>query len=160
MIFAMHKTKNTLPDNTRKAVISLLQARLADALDLAGQAKQAHWNVKGPGFIALHELFDQIHAETMGHADLIAERLVMLGGQAYGTTQAVSETTSLKPYPLDASRQEDHIEALSTALADFGGAIRRAIGDADESGDDDTADLFTEVSRAVDKSLWFVEAHA
>ena len=155
----MHKTKNSLPDNTRKAMISLLQARLVDALDLAGQAKQAHWNVKGPSFIALHELFDQIHTETMGQADMLAERLVSIGGQAQGTASVVAGTTGLKPYPLNASRQEDHVEAFSTALADFGTALRDAIKDANESGDDDTADLFTEISRAVDKSLWFVEAH-
>ena len=155
----MHSTKNTLPDNIRAFTIELLQARLSDAIDLTTQAKQAHWNIKGPSFIALHELFDQIYTEAGEHSDLIAERLVALGGQAKGTARATVDASSLEEYPLEASDQNDHIEALSSALAAFGGNTRTAIDDAAQFGDQDTADLFTEVSRAVDKSLWFVEAH-
>jgi len=155
----MHSTKNTLPDNIRASAIELLQARLSDAIDLTTQAKQAHWNIKGPSFIALHELFDQIYTETGEHSDLIAERLVALGGQAKGTARATAGASSLEEYPLEASNQNDHIEALSSALAAFGGNTRAAIDEAAQFGDQDTTDLFTEVSRAVDKSLWFVEAH-
>ena len=91
----MFETKNTLPDNTRKAMINVLQKRLSDTIDLAAQAKQAHWNVKGPNFIALHELFDGLHGELTAHTDLIAERLVALGGQAYGMIQDAARQTSL-----------------------------------------------------------------
>jgi starvation-inducible DNA-binding protein len=155
----MHFTKNTLPDNIRASAIELLQARLSDAIDLTTQAKQAHWNIKGPSFIALHELFDKIYTEAGEHSDLIAERLVALGGQAKGTARATADASSLEEYPLEASDQNDHIEALSSALAAFGGNTRAAIDEAAQFGDQDTTDLFTEVSRAVDKSLWFVEAH-
>lgn len=155
----MHKTKNTLPDNTRKSVIALLQDRLYDAIDLTSQAKQAHWNVKGANFIALHELFDQIHGEANGHADLIAERLVALGGQAEGTVRVAAAKSALAEYPLEASAQAEHVDALSSALAKFGQLVRDASDTAGDAGDQDTCDLFTEVSREVDKSLWFVEAH-
>ncbi|RVT81594.1 DNA starvation/stationary phase protection protein Dps [Rhodobacteraceae bacterium CCMM004] len=155
----MHPTRNTLPNNTRKVSISLLQNRLHDAIDLTAQAKQAHWNVKGPSFIALHELFDTIHGELDSHADLIAERLVSLGGQAHGTVRAAAAGSSLEEYPLKASTQEDHIAALSSALAKFGESVRIAIDETANCGDQDTSDLFTEISRAIDKSLWFVEAH-
>lgn len=156
----MYATKNSLPDNTRKAMIALLQARLVDCLDLASQAKQAHWNVKGPSFIALHELFDQIHKEVVAHADDLAERMVALGGQAKGTARTIAAGSGLPEYPLEATAQADHIEAFSTALASFGETARIAIEDADEAGDADTADLFTQISSAIDKSLWFVEAHS
>lgn len=155
----MHPTKNDLPQKTRSKVNALLADRLADATDLMLQTKQAHWNVKGPSFIALHELFDKVNAAAGGWVDLIAERLVQLGGQAEGTVQATAARTSMKAYPLSIVSGKDHVEALSSALAEFGKKTRAAIDKSDKLDDKDTADLFTEVSRDVDKYLWFVEAH-
>lgn len=155
----MPATRIDVASNVRAAMIALLNARLADALDLKLAVKQAHWNVKGPGFIALHELFDQIAARVDGHADDMAERLVQLGGIAAGTTQAVAAATTLAPYPLDATAQTDHLTALADRLAAYGGLIRAAIEQAAEAGDADTSDLFTGISREADKDLWFVEAH-
>lgn len=156
----MHETKNDLCDNTRKASIALLQSRLSDAIDVQMQAKQAHWNVKGPNFIALHELFDKIYEEFDGHVDELAERLVALGGQAYGTVRSVANDSSISEYPLEITSGEEHVEAFSNALANFGKNVRYAIDQASEIGDEDTADVFTGISRDVDKALWFVEAHA
>jgi starvation-inducible DNA-binding protein len=156
----MHKTKIGIPENTRYAAVGILQARLADAVDLVTQAKQAHWNVKGPSFIALHELFDKVADDGREHADLIAERIAALGGVAEGTAVVVAERSILPRYPLDIADGAAHVEALSTALAAFGKAARAAIDATAEMGDQDTADLFTEVSRSVDKNLWLVEAHA
>ncbi len=156
----MYKTKIDMPDNTRKAAVNLLQARLADAVDLATQMKQAHWNVKGPSFIALHELFDQIHGEVAGYVDLLAERITTLGGTAEGTARVAAERSTLGEYPLDIADGTAHVDAVSTVLAAFGKEIRAAIDASDDMGDQGTADLFTEISRGIDKSLWFVEAHA
>lgn len=155
----MHPTKIDLPDNTRRAAIALLQARLADAVDLATQAKQAHWNVKGPSFLALHELFDKVADEVRAHADLIAERITALGGTAEGTARVAAQRSTLSEYPLDIFEGRAHVEALSSALAAFGKAVRSAIDQAAEMGDQDTADIFTEISRSIDKHLWLVEAH-
>ncbi len=152
-------TKNKMDAGVREKMVGLLNARLTDAIDFGNMAKQAHWNVKGPSFIALHELFDDVHDHAEAWSDLIAERAVALGGVATGTTQQVGTGTSLSPYPTDLKGGRAHVDALSTALADFGDAIRKAITTADEAGDDDTADLLTEISREVDKDLWFVEAH-
>lgn len=156
----MHKTKNDLPRKIREQVSSLLQERLSEAVDLVTHAKQAHWNVKGPSFIALHELFDKIYANSGEHVDLIAERILQLGGTAEGTARVVAKRSKLPEYPLAIATGAQHVEALSRSLAAFGEAIRRSIDRADELGDKDTADLFTEISRVVDKDLWFVEAHA
>jgi starvation-inducible DNA-binding protein len=153
------KYRIDLPDNTRKAMIALLNARLVDAIDLRLAVKQAHWNVKGPTFIALHELFDQIQARIDGFVDDIAERATALGGQAGGTIQVVSAGSTLAPYPADITAQADHIAAVADRLAAFGKLAREAISAADEADDKDTADLFTGVSRAIDKDLWLVEAH-
>jgi starvation-inducible DNA-binding protein len=155
----MAKTRNDLPDNTRKAMIATLNARLVDAIDLRLAIKQAHWNVKGPNFIALHELFDQIQARIDTYVDDIAERAVALGGVAGGTTQVVASGTKLEPYPADVTDQKIHIAAVADHLAAFGKLVREAIDAADEADDKDTADLFTGMSRQVDKDLWFVEAH-
>jgi len=155
----MYKTKNDLPEKTRQASIELLNARLADCKDLQTQTKQAHWNVKGPNFIALHELFDKINDAVEEYVDEIAERAVQLGGVAEGTARMVAKRSSLSEYPANASDGRSHVEALSSALAAFGKGARKAIEEANELDDLDTADLFTEVSRGIDKWLWFVEAH-
>lgn len=156
----MHKTKNSLPEKVRKDVIALLQDRLADAVDVQSQSKQAHWNVKGPGFIALHELFDKVAESAEEWVDLIAERIVQFGGTAEGTVQAAAKRTSLPAYPLAIASGEEHVASLSHALAAFGELVRKAIDQSAELDDAGTADLFTEISRDVDKYLWFVEAHA
>jgi starvation-inducible DNA-binding protein len=155
----MFKTKNDLPEATRARAIELLNARLADCKDLQTQVKQAHWNVKGPSFISLHLLFDKINDAVEEYVDEIAERAVQLGGVAEGTARMVARRSSLPEYPATAVDGRGHVEALSSALAAFGKAARHAIDQADELGDQDTSDLFTEVSRGIDKWLWFVEAH-
>jgi len=155
----MFKTKNDLPETMRPKVIELLNARLADAIDLQTQTKQAHWNVKGPHFIGLHELFDKINEDVEDYVDLIAERAVQLGGVAEGTARMAARNSSLAEYPTKAVDGHSHVEALSSALATFGKLVRKGIVDSNDLGDLDTADLFTEVSRGIDKWLWFVEAH-
>lgn len=155
----LHATKNDLGRDVREKSIDLLQRRLADAIDLQTQCKQAHWNVKGPSFIALHELFDEINEHVEDYIDLIAERIVQLGGVADGLARSVAKRTTLPEYPLEATSGLDHSESLSSALAAFGRQIRRDIPTADDGGDVDTADVFTEISRGVDKYTWFVEAH-
>ncbi|OLE65718.1 MAG: DNA starvation/stationary phase protection protein Dps [Acidobacteria bacterium] len=156
----MHRTKNDLPEKVRTQVVGLLQERLADCIDLVMQAKQAHWNVKGPSFIALHELFDKVYEHTQDYADLIAERIVQLGGIAEGTVRAAAKRSKLQEYPPAIASGKEHVEALSRALAYFGETARKAIGQTDEIGDKGTADIFTEISRGMDKDLWFVEAHS
>ena len=155
----MHNTKNDLANGKREKVVEILNARLADAIDLKTQAKQAHWNVKGPHFIGLHELFDQVATAVEAHTDLIAERVTALGGTAMGTTRVVAQKSTLSEYPLEIIDGTAHVDALSTAMVDFGKNVRKGIDDTDKLGDADTADLFTEVSREIDKLLWFVEAH-
>jgi starvation-inducible DNA-binding protein len=155
----MHTTRNDLPQEKRASLVELLNARLADAIDLQTQMKQAHWNVKGPNFIALHELFDKINEEVEDYIDLIAERAVQLGGTALGTARSVSRRTQLAEYPLDISAGHAHVEAVASALATFAKSVRKAIDTCDGQGDKDSADIFTEISRGTDKWLWFVEAH-
>lgn len=151
-------TKNDLPQATRAKVSDLLNHRLADCVDLQTQCKQAHWNVKGASFIALHQLFDDINTDVQGYVDLLAERVVQLGGIAEGTSRMVAARTTLEEYPM-VSESVAHVDALSSALAAFGGLARKAIDQVDELGDADTVDILTEISRGIDKWLWFVEAH-
>jgi starvation-inducible DNA-binding protein len=155
----MHPTRNDLPARTRARLEKLLNQRLADALDLEAASKQAHWNVKGPNFIALHELFDQVHGNVEEHVDALAERITALGGTALGTLGAAARGSSLAPYPESISAGPAHVAALADRLADFGRKVRQAIAAANKLDDADSADLFTEISRDVDKYLWFLEAH-
>ena len=155
----MFTTKNDLPESTRAAIIETLNLRLADAIALQTQAKQAHWNVKGPNFIGLHKLFDEISDAALETIDLLAERTVQLGGVAEGTAYMAVKRAQLKPYPLDISTGNAHCEALSSALATFGKAVRKDIDAADKAGDKDTSDIYTAISRGTDQWLWFVEAH-
>lgn len=155
----MHPTRNNIPVKVRKEMIALLNARLADALDLNLQAKQAHWNVKGPQFMPLHELFDKVAESAEEAVDLIAERAVALGGTAEGTIEAIAKATTLPSYPLALTDGKAHVERLAQSMAVFGESVREAIDRAAELGDADTSDLFTGVSREADKYLWFIEAH-
>ncbi len=155
----MHPTKNDLPLTVREKITALLNQQLAASLDLQLQAKQAHWNVKGANFIALHELFDGVATRVGEAVDLLAERITALGGVAEGTVQAVAKASPLAAYPLTASASNQHLEALSSALAQVGAGARQAIAIATDLNDANTADLFTEISRQLDKDLWFLEAH-
>ena len=153
-------TKNNLSEATRHEMIRLLNQHLANAIDLGLQAKQTHWNAKGPHFFGLHELFDKAAEEIEEFVDDIAERAVELGGVALGTVQVVSKESRLPEYSVTISSGREHVAELSSSLATFGGTVRSAIDAAAKAGDADTADLFTEVSRGVDKLLWLVEAHS
>src|SRR5262249_55534756 len=155
----MFKTKNDLAEGTRVQAVELLNARLADCKDLQKQVKQAHWNVKGPNFISLHLLFDKINDDVENYVDEIAERAVQLGGGAEGTARMVAKRSSLAEDPAGAVGGRSHREARSPPPAAVGPAARKGIDQANELGDLDTADLFTAVSRGIDKWLWFVEAH-
>lgn len=155
----LQPTKNDLPQKTRAAVIPLLQQSLAEAFDLLSHAKQAHWNIKGPNFISLHKLFDEIAETVTEYVDELAERLVELGGLAHGTVKAAAKASKLPDYPLEITQEKKHIQALLASLAAYAKNVRADIDAADQAGDADTADLFTEISRGIDKYVWFVEAH-
>ncbi len=155
----MNKTRNTLPEKARKKVCASLNQLLADAADLTMQAKQAHWALRGPNFIALHKLFDDVYEHGGEWTDTIAERVAALGGQPTGTLQAAAKATRLEPYPTDVVADHEHVALVAAALATFGEYVRTAIDEFAEAGDADSADLATEISREVDKDLWFVEAH-
>ncbi len=155
----MFQTKNSLPEKVRIQVIGMLQERLADSVDLFAQMKNAHWNVKGHNFIALHKLFDEIAEESETYGDLIAERIMQLGGAAEGTLAAVVERSGLPEVPALTRAGKDHVAAMATCLSVYGELMRASINKAAEVGDADTADICTQISRGADKSLWFVEAH-
>jgi starvation-inducible DNA-binding protein len=155
----MYKTKIDLTEKVRRNVIVILNNRLADAIDLQSQIKQAHWNVKGPHFIALHELFDKISDVVLEQIDEIAERITSLGGTAEGTVAVAAKRSQLKNYPLSITAGKDHLFYLSTQLSVYGKAVRADIDGTDQLGDKDSADLMTGISREIDKYLWFIEAH-
>ncbi|HDZ72156.1 MAG TPA: DNA starvation/stationary phase protection protein Dps [Aurantimonas coralicida] len=155
----LHTTKNPLSENIRGSMVQLLQKHLGSAVDLTYQTKQAHWNVKGMNFIAVHKLFDELHEVTEAYVDDIAERLTGMGGQAHGTVQAAVENSVLEPYPLDLVKSEDHLKRLADSYARWSDEVQKGIEEASEAGDALTEDLLTEVGRGLDKSLYFLESH-
>jgi len=155
----MHATRNTLSENARTMSVELLNKHLAASIDLEGQVKQAHWNVRGPNFIALHKLFDTVAAAVSTYSDQIAERTGGLGGTAEGTVQVAAAHSFLVPYDLGVDDGTRHVFAVAGSLAAFGESSRAAISVASAQGDLETADLFTEVARGIDQQLWLVESH-
>lgn len=155
----MLRTKNDLPLATRQQMVKLLNQLLADGTDLYTQAKQAHWNVKGMNFIALHKLFDEVAEAVLPFLDELAERAVQLGGVAQGTVRQAAKATSLAEYPLEDADGHEHVLALRDAIAHYGKEVRKAIDTSEDAGDMDTSDLFISISSVLDKYLWFVEAH-
>jgi starvation-inducible DNA-binding protein len=154
-----YKTRNDLSANAKSESINILNAHLADSIDLALLTKQAHWNIKGPQFIALHEMIDGFHTELDEHVDTMAERVAQLGGTALGTTQTVAKGTTLKAYPTDIHTAKAHLAELIDRYGHVANAVRKAIDETGNAGDANTADVFTAYSRALDKALWFLEAH-
>ena len=153
------RTQINIPAERRTGLIELLNQSLASIFDLFSQTKQAHWNVKGEEFYQLHELFDEIAEELEEFTDEIAERAVTLGGTALGTARMSAQGSILPEYPLDAVDGKRHVTALVERFGAFAKHVRESIDRADELGDKCTADIYTEVGRAVDKRLWFLEAH-
>ncbi len=152
-------TRIDLPLEQRQALIAMLNQQLADTFDLMSQAKQAHWNVKGPHFMELHELFDELAGRLSGFVDELAERITALGGLAMGTARQAAAASQLPEYPLDLTDGMAHVAALADRYAAYAQTTRQAIDRAAELGDQATADLMTELARAIDKDLWFLEAH-
>jgi starvation-inducible DNA-binding protein len=148
-----------LKSNTKTAMVELCNARLADTIDLALAVKQAHWNLKGPTFIAVHELLDMLRTHLDTNADTVAERVAQLDGVALGTTQTVGEVSALPAYPTDVRKVADHVGALVERYAALSKSVREAIDTADEAGDAGTADIFTAFSRDLDKDLWLLKSH-
>jgi starvation-inducible DNA-binding protein len=155
----LRPSKNDLPSNAKSAVIDMLNARVADSIDLALATKQAHWNLKGMSFIGVHELLDKLRGAVDLYVDSMAERAVQLGGVALGTAQTVEKKTALPPYPTDIQSVKDHLTALVERYGQVANAVRANIDEADEAGDAGSSDLFTEVSRGLDEWLWMLEAH-
>lgn len=152
-------THQTLPPRSREEMAALLKVMLASAIDLYSHAKQAHWNVRGAEFMAIHELFDKVAAEAEAHADELAERAGQLGSEVEGTIRRVSKDTALPEYPLGIAESADHVEQLASSLALFSKQVRQGIKKADEAEDPVTTDILTTICRSVDKTLWFVESH-
>lgn len=152
-------TRNDLKDNAKQVSIGVLNACLADAVDLYNATRSAHWNVKGPMFHTLHVMLQGFYEALQTSSDDIAERVVQLGGTALGTTQVLAGTTRLPPYPTDIHGGADHLKQLVERYGQVASALREGIDTTDEAGDASTADLLTEQSRAVDKMLWMLEAH-
>lgn len=152
-------TRIDIPEDDRASLVDLLNARLADTFDLYSQLKQAHWNVKGSDFIQLHELYDEVAAIVIEYVDEIAERATALGGLALGTARMAAAATTLDEFPEDTVDGRDTLVAVADRLGAYAASVREAIEKSESLGDADTADVFTEISRAIDKQLWFVEAH-
>lgn len=150
---------NDIREDIRRQIVKILNQTLATTLDLKTQIKQAHWNVKGPDFIQLHELFDELATEIEEYVDMVAERATALGGLAVGTARSAAEYSIIPEYPIEATDQKVHLNALVDRYATYAKHVRDAIAKTSELGDQGSADLYTEISRAIDKRLWFLEAH-
>ena len=155
----LYSSRIDLSSDVRAAVVAVLSQTLVDSIDLKTQVKQAHWNVTGMNFYQLHSLFDEMASELEDYVDMVAERITALGMIAYGTARVAADRSSLPEYPLDATNGKAHVTLLAERYALYGKQVRAAIAKTDDLGDSDTADLYTEISRAIDKRLWFLEAH-
>jgi starvation-inducible DNA-binding protein len=155
----MVATQIDLGEDTRQQMVELCNQQMADLFDLFSQTKQAHWNVKGPQFYQLHELYDELAGVVLGFVDLVAERATALGGIATGTIRMAAEASRLSEFPGDAVGSMESVRLLVERYANVAESTRQAIDQAEKADDMDTADMFTEISREIDKSLWFLEAH-
>jgi starvation-inducible DNA-binding protein len=155
-----HSTKNNLSADTRQKSAALLNQALADLTDLYSQTKQAHWSVRGPDFYSLHKLFDDLAGMVEPHVDTVAERITALGGTAQGTVRQAAAHSALPEFPATLAAGADFVSALVERYASVANRVRKAIDESADAGDATSADVFTEISRDLDKALWFLEAHS
>lgn len=152
-------TRIDIEEGVRKELIDILNQQLADSTDLFTQTKQAHWNVKGMDFFQLHELFDALAKRARNFADLLAERVTALGGAALGTVRMAAEASTLPEYPLETVQGREVVDLMVERWAAYAASTRAAIHRSGELDEPTTEDLLTEISREVDESLYFLEAH-
>lgn len=155
---SMYRSPSHLSEPVRVTLAETLNARLADGLDLHSQIKVAHWNIKGPQFAALHPLFETFAVGLAVHNDAIAERAVTLGARAYGTTRHVAGRSRLPEYPQETTRDLDHVRLLADRIETYLEGVRESRTVAEQQGDPDTADLFTQVITEFEKHAWFLRA--
>ena len=155
----MYKSPSPLSEEARGTIVSALNARLADGLDLHSQIKVAHWNIKGPNFGALHPLFETFAVSLANHNDAIAERAVTLGGKAYGTIRHVAKTSRLPEYPQETARDLEHVKLLEERIESYLTGVREARAIGEKAGDVDTVDLLTGIVTEFEKHAWFLRAH-
>lgn len=153
------ETRNDIPESARESMVGLLNQQLADTFDLYTQLKQAHWNVKGMNFMPLHQLFDDLANNFVGYADMIAERATALGGRAEGTARMAVSNSRLEELPLELTDGKEYVIAIVDRFAQYAESLRSAIDTSADANDAVTSDLFTEIAREVDKSLYFLESH-
>ena len=153
------ETRNDIPESARESMVGLLNQQLADTFDLYTQLKQAHWNVKGKNFMPLHQLFDDLADNFVGYADTIAERATALGGRAEGTARMAVSNSRLEELPLELTDGKEYVIAIVDRFAQYAASLRSAIDTSADANDAVTSDLFTEIAREVDKSLYFLESH-
>lgn len=153
------RTQNGVPEENRKQMVELLNQRLADTFDLFSQTKQAHWNVKGPQFYQLHELYDELAEKLLAHIDALAERATALGGAADGTARMAARSSHLVEFPAGFVGSKESVQLLVDRYANAANAMREAIDEAEKAEDMVSSDLFIEVTHDLDKSLWFLESH-
>lgn len=154
-----YPTRTRLAPEVQVEIIEILNQTLATSIDLRMQVKCAHWNVKGMQFYALHQLFDKVAAQLDFFAGLLAERIAALGGVALGTVQIAGMRSQLSPYLNNLSSGSEFVTEIAERMATYAESVRLCIELANGLGEADTADLYTEISRATDKSLWMLEAH-
>jgi starvation-inducible DNA-binding protein len=154
----MYKSPSHLPEENRAKIADVLNARLADGLDLHSQIKVAHWNIKGPQFAALHPLFETFAVSLANFNDAIAERAVTLGARAYGTARHVAKTSGLPEYPQDTARDMQHVALLAERIEKYLDGVRESRAAGEKLGDTDTVDLLTGIVTEFEKNAWFLRA--
>ena len=148
-----------LKPEIRQKMIPMLNQHLADLFDLMSQTKQAHWNVKGPHFHALHLLFDTFAEGLEKYVAVVAERITAIAGYANGTVRMAAANSKIKEFPGDILAGKDMLKALVERYAAVGNGVREGIDTSEKAGDMATSDMLIDVQRDLDQWLWFLEAH-
>ena len=149
-----------LEDNARKQSVDVLNKVLADTIMLRDMYKKHHWQMSGATFYQLHLLLDAHYEEQVKLVDLIAERIMALGGISIAVPQDVAEMTKI---PRPPKGREDVPTQLSRLLEAHEIILRAAHAGAalaDDAGDDGTNDLLvSNVIRTNEPQVWFLAEH-
>jgi starvation-inducible DNA-binding protein len=149
-----------LPESACRQSVENLNQLLADTMTLRDLYKKHHWQVAGPTFLLLHELFDRHYKEQEALVDLIAERIQTLGGVSVAVAHDVAETTLIPRPPKGREEVPVQISRLLHAheiVIEEARAMARLAAETDDQGTNDL--LVSDVIRQNEKQVWFVAAH-
>ena len=148
-----------LETQKRQVINSDLQATVVELLELFHDAKQSHWNIRGPLYFPLHEALQEYSDLYLKYADLLAERQLQIGNPADGRTDIIVQTVNLPKFPEGFLSDKQVLEIMTERIFTVAKRVRQRVESTGKIGDEVTSNKFQDLSYELDKQVWQFRVH-